>query len=736
VLPIDVDVSRYILGIDLGTLNSCVAVMKDGKAVVLGDDTGTTIPSVVAFAEDKELIGQAAKRHAVTDPQNTLVATKRLLGHPFESPEVTSARERAAYEIRPSPLGSVLLCAADRELTPVQVAARVLHKVREVAMHSLGESVEQAIISVPAHFNEVQRRATKLAAEYAGLKVLRLVNEPTAAAFAYGFKTGENFTLAVYDLGGGTFDATIMKAQGDTFEVLATDGDAYLGGEDFDNVVADWLAEEFLAEHGKDPRENQTARLRLKEAAETVKIDLTEVDESLVQLPYLLEGDDGAQISFERSVTRTKLEELTAPVLERTIDLCKRCLREARIQKEDLDGVLLVGGQTRMPAVRRAVRDFFEKEPRKDINPDEVVAMGAALYGYSLEADRLRVEAEEAAEEAYAVALKETVRARKLVEQVESMASEPVSDEEMAHRLNDYVEQAQAEYPEVRVDADLDLPAAVKDLKEELFALQLKVKNVVQPKIESATHPDLQIEHTGHVDSEAPAPKPRAEPVLGSDEDLFDKTESEFPAVAEPPAMGDAHTTAEDAEPPQEEVASQAPPPVANPVEMVSDWLERAVEASEEAGTQLDEAQEHAKARKVTLLDVTSHALGIAAVGDLLSVLIEKNATVPAEVQRLFTTHQDNQSEVHIRVFQGEEQKASRNELLGQFVLTGIEPAPRLEPKIEVNFRLDEDGILHVEARDQRTGVAHQMTVEEPLGLQQMDEEEQQRLYEEQEAPA
>jgi molecular chaperone DnaK (HSP70) len=586
----------------------------------------------------------------MSDPRNTLVATKRILGHPYNSREVQAARERMSYLISPSPMGGVLLEAGGRQLTAVQVAARVLYLVRDIASRAIGESVKQAVISVPAHFNEVQRRATKLAAEYAGLEAVRLINEPTAAAFAYGYRRGENSTLAVYDLGGGTFDITIMKSHEDHFEVVATDGDTYLGGEDFDHAIMDWMAEEFLAEHGKDPREDEAACSQMKQAAERAKHDLTELESTLIELPYLLKLQEGNYAAFERELTREKLEELCTPVIGQTRELCARCLASASVRKEDIDAVLLVGGQTRTPAVRDAVREFFDREPRRDINPDEVVAMGAALYGYSLSAERLRDEAEEAAEEAFAVALKQTAKARKVVEAVESLGKDSQPDPEMARKLSHVVAEAETLHPMVPAVADQDLPAAVEVLRREMSALQEKLAQVSDDSTETADE--------------------------------------------------------------------EKPQPIADAVEVVADWLSRAERASKEAEERFEEAEEHAKARKVELTDVTSHALGIGSAEDLLSVLIEKNAPVPAEKKRVFTTNQDEQVEVQIRVFQGENPRASQNDLLGDFVLTGIEPAPRLTPKIQVTFSLDEDGILSVRAVDKKTGSEQGITVKEPLGLE------------------
>src|SRR5262245_54875477 len=331
-------VSGPVVGIDLGTVNSCVAVVREGKAEILGDEgTRVLLPSCISFQGDRELVGAAAKRHAATDPHSTVIAVKRLLGHPFDSDVVRRAIERLPYPVKPSPLGSVLLEVAGRELTPVQVSARILKDLRERAERALGCEVSRAGGAVPAHFTDVQRKATKLAAEYAGLEVLRLVNEPTAAAFAYGYKKARDFTLAVYDLGGGTFDVTLMRAVGDTFQVIATDGHPFLGGEDVDQAIATWLEHEFKAETGSDLAHDTHARLRLKEAAERAKIELADVERTSIELPFLTQLADGKRPSFSRALTRAKLDELAKPSVERTLELCKRCLAAAKLDVRALD---------------------------------------------------------------------------------------------------------------------------------------------------------------------------------------------------------------------------------------------------------------------------------------------------------------------------------------------------------------------------------------------------------------
>jgi len=658
-------VSSRVLGIDLGTVNSCVAVVKDGRAVVLGEGGRNNIPSCLAFQRGKEIVGDVARRNRVTDPHNTISAVKRLMGHAYESREVQTARERAPYPIRPSPLGSVLIEVAGKELTPVQVSARVLARIREVAEQALGESVQRAVISVPAYFNDVQRKATKLAAEYAGLEVVRLVNEPTAAAFAYGYRKGEDFTLAVYDLGGGTFDITVMRAQGDRFEVLATDGDSYLGGEDFDHAIESWLVSEFTRETGADLAGDQAAQLRVREAAEQAKCELSDVEQVHIELPFLTQLQDGSRPTLKTTITRAKLAELVGPLVKRTLDLCESCMGEAGIQKIQIDEVLLVGGQSRMPAVRDAVSEFFGRKPRRDINPDEVVAMGAALYGYSLAAEELGREARGDAEEQFAVAVKQTAIIEKMLSDVHSQIKRRApEDEGLRARLQSLLAETQSfeslAPSHKKAQTDEDLPVAVQQIQERIA----EIGSVAQ--------------------------------------DVIDRLAEEISAEVD--ESGDSSLAAEAARLTQE----------------LSQELETARTATTQAQESLHEAEVHSQARKVELIDVTSHSLGIATAADLFGVLIDHNTPVPCEQQRLFTTNQDDQAEVEIRVLQGRDRKASDNQFLGSFVLEGIAPARRMVPKIAVTFRIDENGILSVTACDGETGAAQSMRVEDPLGLQQV----------------
>jgi molecular chaperone DnaK (HSP70) len=765
------------VGIDLGTLNSCVAVVDEGKAVVLADEARTTIPSCVAIQGGRELVGAAAKRHAVTSPQATILAVKRLIGHPFDSDEVRAAAKRLPYALKASPLGSVLFEVGGIELTPVQVSAKILQRVREVAEQNLGESVTQAVISVPAHFNDVQRKATKLAAEYAGLEVLRLINEPTAAAFAYGYKKHKDFTLAVYDLGGGTFDVTIMRARGDTFEVIATDGDSYLGGEDFDYVVAEWLEREFAAEFGRDLSGDPSARLRMKEAAEKAKVELSDVDTTRIQLPFLTRMPDGSRPNFERPLTRAKLAELCKPLVERTLALCERCISTARVVKGEIGEVLLVGGQSRMLSVREGVKKFFGKEPRRDINPDEVVAMGAALYAYSLTADSLKEEAVDAADDAYAVALRETAVARKILDEVEQIRAKPLDDRGLAARLTALLKATEGDGPVPESFGDRTGGGPISELgpitfgEEKPAGPKTKTKTGVkadsakaEPKTKTkAAAPKTPAPKTAAPKTAAPktaAPKPTPKPapaepapIAAAPEEPKTKAKTKTGTKAakkkkEPSEFSDLieRGKIEDDDLPTgvqglknellqidykateliEKLADELPTGAAADLldmakERLSESVLAAKGAQQEVVHNLKSAVEHKNARRVNLRDVTSLPLGIASVGEIFTVLIDQNVVVPTEHQRVFTTNQDGQAEVEIRVFQGRSKAVHDNQLLGSFILEGIAPARRMEPKIEVAFRIDENGILAVKARDAESGAQQGIRIEDPLGLQQVE---------------
>ncbi|NKB42968.1 MAG: molecular chaperone DnaK [Alphaproteobacteria bacterium] len=503
-----------VIGIDLGTTNSCVAVMDGSDPRVIENTEGVrTTPSMVAFTEGGErLVGQAAKRQAVTNPENTLFAIKRLIGRRFDDPTVKKDQDLVPYSIIKGENGDAWVEANKDKYSPSQLSAFILQKMKETAESYLGESVSEAVITVPAYFNDSQRQATKDAGKIAGLDVLRIINEPTAAALAYGMDKEATGTIAVYDLGGGTFDVSILEIGDGVFEVKSTNGDTFLGGEDFDARIMDYLADEFKKENGIDLRKDKLALQRLKEGAEKAKIELSSSGQTEVNLPFITADASGPQ-HLNIKLTRAKLEALVEDLIQRTVDPCKKALKDAGLKPNEIDEVILVGGMTRMPKVQETVKEFFGRDPHKGVNPDEVVALGAAIQAGVLKGD-------------------------------------------------------------------------VKD---------------------------------------------------------------------------------------------------------------------------------------VLLLDVTPLSLGIETLGGVFTRLIDRNTTVPTRKSQTFSTAEDSQQAVTIRVFQGEREMAADNKLLGQFDLMGIPPAPRGVPQIEVTFDIDANGIVNVSAKDKATGKEQQIRIQASGGLSDED---------------
>jgi molecular chaperone DnaK len=505
------------IGIDLGTTNSCVAVMEGSDANVIENSEGArTTPSMVAFGEgDERLVGQAAKRQAVTNPENTLFAIKRLIGRPFDDPTTQKDMDLVPYEIVKADNGDAWVEARGEKYSPSQISAFILQKMKETAEAHLGEEVTEAVVTVPAYFNDSQRQATKDAGKIAGLDVLRIINEPTAAALAYGLEKKEAGTIAVYDLGGGTFDVSVLEIGDGVFEVKSTNGDTFLGGEDFDARIMDYLADEFKKENAIDLRQDKLALQRLKEAAEKAKIELSGSSQTEVNLPFITADQNGPK-HLNLKLTRAKLEALVDDLVQRTIGPCKAALKDAGVSAGEIDEVIMVGGMTRMPKVLETVKTFFGREPHRGVNPDEVVAIGAAIQAGVLKGD-------------------------------------------------------------------------VKD---------------------------------------------------------------------------------------------------------------------------------------VLLLDVTPLSLGIETLGGVFTRLIDRNTTIPTKKSQVFSTAEDSQNAVTIRVFQGEREMAADNKLLGQFDLVGIPPAPRGVPQVEVTFDIDANGIVNVGAKDKATNKEQTIRIQASGGLSDEDIEQ------------
>jgi molecular chaperone DnaK len=730
------------VGIDLGTSNTVVACVRDGRAVTLADEDGRRlIPSIVSFHPNGSvLVGESAKERRLIDPANTIYSVKRLIGRSWASEEVQQARGRFPFELREGPKNSTLVVARSETYALAEMSAFVLRRAKAIAEHALGETVDRAVVTVPANFNDLQRASTKVAGKLAGLEVLRILNEPTAAALAYGQTTSNNERLAVYDLGGGTFDITLLDLSGNVFEVLATAGDTALGGDDIDLVIADIMADQIVRTHRFDPRVDVTEFARLRIYAERLKQQLSSAAEATIQIDDVGSAEGGKPVTITFKMTRDELERETEGMIERTLDVCRFAIETVSLKVGDVDRVIMVGGPTRMPLIQRRVQDFFQKPPALKVNPDEVVALGAAIQAHVLDRGRKT---------------KGAVKAPVVVEQ---MATDPAlpranapsaaATEEPPSPPPPREPAAPPPPPPVRAPpmrapmatiAGVPLPATRPVVPPTGVAPQriVALGSGIMPPVHAAPPapaaappppppapvvPDL-------VAPAAPAPdllelpKPNAPRVVRAEISLprnapqltFDPMPA--PPLAPPPAPPPAPPLAPPLERPAVQpfgtfVPSTRGPVSALPAAPVPERTLSAAEAFAAAPPPLAPVATAIAApppmaprmAAPLLIDVTPLSLRVETVGGYCDVLIAANTAVPCDRTRTFLTAADAQATVIVRVAQGESNRFTENTFLGELELTGLAPAPRGETQIAVTFEIDADGILNVKAKDVKSG--------------------------------
>jgi molecular chaperone DnaK len=740
-------VNSHVLGIDLGTTNSVVAVSDGTNVRVLpADDGRPLIPSVVSFHPSGEvLIGQLARERRLIDARNTVFSTKRLIGRPFRSEEVRRAIERFPFELREGPTGGVLVHARNETYTLSEISAFVLREVREVAERDLGSVCDRAVVTVPANFNELQRSATKAAGRVAGLDVLRILNEPTAAALAYGYGRGSRERIAIFDLGGGTFDITILQLAGDVFEVLATAGDTYLGGDDIDVLLADQMAKAFLEHHRYDASRDAQAYERLRAAAEWAKCQLSFREEAKLRIEELAYGEDGVSLDLAFGIKRKTLEAMAMPLIARCFDVCEDAMKVAGIRPIQLDNVVLVGGSTRMPLVKRMVTDYFGRPPLDDIDPDLVVAKGAAIQANALVAPAER--------RALArIPLKRITQSQ--LERARSPSAPPSRPEivglgDEAFHDEQVVGTSPSTVSPSAVSPSAVSPSAVSPSAVSPSAVSPSAvpPSAVSP---SAVPPSAVRPSAVRPSAVPPPPPPRVPPPpprnLGGNRTL---PMPGFPPPPPPPlpsrpdsARADA---AEAGSPVVGRPSSMPPTPVAPPPALgvppaarVAPTLpHHAVVAptspawtGDEAPGGVTESWQPAPPESripsdlpfydgplveppapPLLLDVTPHTLSVETVGGYCEGVIGRNAAIPVEQTRLFTTARDDQEVVRVRICQGESRRLDENQGLGELELTGLRRAARGAVQIGVTFGLNADGTLDVRAEDLDTGRAQHIRV-------------------------
>jgi molecular chaperone DnaK len=714
-----------VIGIDLGTTNSVVAVADKNGARVLSDEDGVLIPSVVSFHPSGDvLVGSNAKERRLLDAQNTVYSVKRLIGRPYTSYEVTQARDRFAFELSEGPSGGVLVTARGETYTLSEISAFVLRHVRKVAETALETECGQAVVTVPANFNELQRSATKAAGRVAGLEVLRILNEPTAAALAYGYNKTSNERVAVYDLGGGTFDITILQLAGDVFEVLATAGDTFLGGDDVDSAIADHMAAQFLEQSRYDVRQDRQAYERLKAAAEWAKIQLSDKPQVKLCIEELAYGDGGKALNLDFALTRDQLEHMCQPLVARSFDVCEDAMKAAGLRPTQLDNVILVGGSTRIPLLQRMVAEYFGRKPLADIDPDLVVAQGAALQALSLaeparKAALGRVALKKVAQPT--TGSKPQVTAEMTFEDEITNVGErpPLPPPPVARAARKATLPGQAPppppvelkgAPQAPEDEIVDSPTRSREdpLEHEMtrVAAPADPLDFQATRMADASGLLMQIGDLPADDSEPPLDDEEPSGLLMElGDDAF--TSQSVPADGSPPP------------PPPLELRSSAPAELRAALDENIDTVTAAVPAPE------------VPMRAPLLLDVTPLSLGVETVDGYCEHIIRRNSAIPAGQTKMFTTARDGQEAVVVRICQGEDRQIRGNQLLGEVVLDGLRPATRGKVQIAVRFMIDADGTLQVRAQDVGTGQQQQIAIKL---IGEMPEQEIEELRERHEA--
>lgn len=707
-----------VIGIDLGTTNSVVAVAdQPGGRVLAGSDGLHLIPSVVSFHPSGDvLVGGPAKERRLLDAQNTVYSVKRLIGRPYTSYEVKQAQERFAFELSEGPSGGVLVTARGETYTLSEISAFVLRHVRKVAEDALGTECSQAVVTVPANFNELQRSATKAAGRVAGLDVLRILNEPTAAALAYGYNKTSTERVAVYDLGGGTFDITILQLAGDVFEVLATAGDTFLGGDDVDTSVADHMAAQFLEQSRYDARQDRQAYERLRAAAEWAKIQLSAKPDVKLCIEELAYGDGGVALNLDYALTRQQLEHMCQPLVARSFDVCEDAMKAAGLRPTQLDNVILVGGSTRIPLLQRMVAEYFGRKPLVNIDPDLVVAQGAALQAQSLALPSRKAALGKVAlkKVAQPEAGNQNVAIDEILEDEVTNVGDrpPLPPPPVARAARKATLPGQAPPPPpVQLKNSNDLPqddglidTPTRSREEPLEHEPTRVAEAIDPLDFQATRmadaSGLLMQIGGVADDEG---EDLADDPSGLMVELGDNAfggQSDIPAVGTPPP------------PPPLDLASSAPAELRAALDEDIDTVTGAIAVPEALQAPL-------------LLDVTPLSLGVETVDGYCEHIIRRNSAIPAGQTKMFTTARDRQEAVIVRICQGEDRKISGNQLLGEVILDGLRPAARGKVQIAVRFMIDADGTLQVRAQDVGTGQQQQIAIKL---IGELDEDEIERL--------